>query len=109
MELLWTGARTRRKEDPWARPGPRVAALGPGPHVEAGSFATRSYADAQHDYRTFSAHFVELVYELTARSDACVVGRVTAESVEWNASRTVIVTRYTLDVSEELVGQSFPL
>ena len=36
MELLWTGARTRRKEDPWARPGPRAAArAGPGPGPKA--------------------------------------------------------------------------
>lgn len=46
-----------------------TAALGPGPHVEAGIFAARDYADVTHDTRTFSAHFVELVYPLSERSD----------------------------------------
>ena len=46
-----------------------LAALGPGPHLEAGSLAARNYNDAERDYRTFDAHFVELVYPLSERSD----------------------------------------
>lgn len=46
-----------------------VSALGPGPHLEAGVLAARDYPDAEHDYRSFGAHFVELVYPLSARSD----------------------------------------
>ena len=54
----------------YATADPQVtAALGPGPHVEAGVFATRDYADVRHDSRTFAAHFVELVYPLSQRSD----------------------------------------
>ncbi len=45
-----------------------VAALGPGPHLEAGSLVARDL-DATHDMRTFHAHFVELVYPLSDRSD----------------------------------------
>jgi hypothetical protein len=46
-----------------------VDALGAGPHVEAGILAARDHADAEHDYRSFGSHFVELVYPLSERSD----------------------------------------
>jgi hypothetical protein len=49
---------------------PRVLALvGPGPHIEAGVLANAEYADAAHDYKNYWAHFVELVYPFTERSD----------------------------------------
>jgi hypothetical protein len=46
-----------------------VALLGPGLHVEAGELANRDYADASHDYRTFAANFIELVYPIAERTD----------------------------------------
>ncbi len=46
-----------------------VAQLGPGKHIEAGSLATTDIPGATHDYRTFGAHFVELVMALSERSD----------------------------------------
>ena len=46
-----------------------VAALGPGPHFEAGALPFAGDAPVEHSYRAFSAHFVELVYAITERSD----------------------------------------
>ena len=46
-----------------------VASLGPGPHFEAGALAATDIPGATHDYRTLSAHFVELVYQISERSD----------------------------------------
>jgi hypothetical protein len=46
-----------------------VSALGPGPHIEAGSFAQQHYPDASHDYKNTMAHFIEVVYEISSRSD----------------------------------------
>jgi len=46
-----------------------VSTLGPGPHIEAGSLARGDYPDVSHDYKSYLAHFIELVYEISSRSD----------------------------------------
>ncbi len=46
-----------------------VDLLGPGKHIEVGSPAALVPADASHDYKTYGAHFLELVHPITARSD----------------------------------------
>ena len=46
-----------------------VGQLGPGKHIEAGSLVTTELPGASHDYRTFGAHFVELVMAIGERSD----------------------------------------
>jgi hypothetical protein len=46
-----------------------LAALGPGTHFEAGQLPFAGDAPVSHSYRAFGAHFVELVYAVTDRSD----------------------------------------
>jgi len=46
-----------------------VALLGPGPHVAAGNVGVGALPGDRHDYRSFGAHFVEVVYSLNAKSD----------------------------------------
>jgi hypothetical protein len=46
-----------------------VAVLGPGPHFEAGHLPFAGGAPVEHSYQALSAHFVELVYAVTSRSD----------------------------------------
>lgn len=45
------------------------AAFGSGPQLVAGTLTSREFADAEYDYRNFGAHFVEIVYALSERSD----------------------------------------
>jgi hypothetical protein len=46
-----------------------VDVLGPGPHIEAGPWAQQNLADARHDHVSRWSHFIELVYEISSRSD----------------------------------------
>jgi hypothetical protein len=46
-----------------------LGVLGAGPHIEAGPLSQGDYADVRHDYRNRWSHFVELVYEISSRSD----------------------------------------
>jgi hypothetical protein len=46
-----------------------VAALGPGPHIAAGSLAKQAYPDKSYDYTNYGAHFIEVVYAISSRSD----------------------------------------
>jgi hypothetical protein len=49
-----------------------VATLGPGAHFEAGRLSFAGDAPVAHSYRAFAAHFVELVYAVTDRSDVAL-------------------------------------
>ena len=49
-----------------------VAALGPGKHFEAGEIPFTGGYPVENSYRALSAHFVELVYAVTPRSDVAL-------------------------------------
>jgi hypothetical protein len=49
-----------------------VAALGPGKHFEAGEIPFTGGYPIANSYRALSAHFVELVYAVTPRSDVAL-------------------------------------
>ena len=45
------------------------------------------------------------IESLTQRADAIVVGKVTSVRAEWNADKTKIITKVSLDVDEYVKGQ----
>jgi hypothetical protein len=77
----------------------------PRPRAVTAAFALAFIAGAGASDVTAATLRLLSVEALAQRSSGCVVGRVVDERVHWNEAHTVIVTTYTLDVSETLAGE----